>query len=718
MAFFLFLMKEGERSLDAFKIMGKLVLSGKEQFEEDVNDAKKIGTNLASSIGKALQTAAKVGAVAIGACATAIGAVAKASFDSFAEYEQLVGGAQLLFGDAYGYIAEQAQNAYKEVQMSQNDYLQQVNGFATGLKTALGGNEQAAAELAHRIIKAEADVVAATGNSQEAVQNAFNGIMKSNFTMLDNLQLGITPTKEGFQTLIDQVNEYNKTLGKTTNYQIDNLADCQSALIDYIEMQGLSGYAANEAADTIQGSISMVKASWQNLLTGFADSSQDLDVLTENLVESVTIAAQNIVPRLAQILGGISTALEQIMPVISAELPSILEQLLPGVISGAVSLVNGLLMALPTVLQILIDELPSVISQLAEGITECFPVLLETVENLFSQIWDYISLELLNTGVSFEDMSTKAQETFDTLWTEIQAVWESSGQLIWDIIVSCVETVEGVFSEKMPEIQDFVSTCFSDIKGFWENNLKPCFDAIGNFIENVLAPVFDAVFTVAIGGAVDTAFNFIKDLWENTLKPIFTGITDFLTGVFTLDFEQAMNGVLEIATGIWNSILAAIETPLETAKNIVNNAIEYIQETFDFNWELPKLKLPHFDITGEFSLSPLSVPKFEISWYKKAYDDAMVLNDPTIFGYSASSGKMLGGGEGNGNEVVAGEAHLMNMIRDAVATQNDALVHYLQRLVDMLAEYFPQVIEATDHDVVMTLNNREFARAVRRVANA
>lgn len=718
MAFFLFLMKEGERSLDAFKIMGKLVLSGKEQFEEDVNDAKKIGTNLASSIGKALQTAAKVGAVAIGACATAIGAVAKASFDSFAEYEQLVGGAQLLFGDAYGYIAEQAQNAYKEVQMSQNDYLQQVNGFATGLKTALGGNEQAAAELAHRIIKAEADVVAATGNSQEAVQNAFNGIMKSNFTMLDNLQLGITPTKEGFQTLIDQVNEYNKTLGKTTNYQIDNLADCQSALIDYIEMQGLSGYAANEAADTIQGSISMVKASWQNLLTGFADSSQDLDVLTENLVESVTIAAQNIVPRLAQILGGISTALEQIMPVISAELPSILEQLLPGVISGAVSLVNGLLMALPTVLQILIDELPSVISQLAEGITECFPVLLETVENLFSQIWDYISLELLNTGVSFEDMSTKAQETFDTLWTEIQAVWESLGQPIWDIIVSCVETVEGVFSEKMPEIQDFVSTCFSDIKGFWENNLKPCFDAIGNFIENVLAPVFDAVFTVAIGGAVDTAFNFIKDLWENTLKPIFTGITDFLTGVFTLDFEQAMNGVLEIATGIWNSILAAIETPLETAKNIVNNAIEYIQETFDFNWELPKLKLPHFDITGEFSLSPLSVPKFEISWYKKAYDDAMVLNDPTIFGYSASSGKMLGGGEGNGNEVVAGEAHLMNMIRDAVATQNDALVHYLQRLVDMLAEYFPQVIEATDHDVVMTLNNREFARAVRRVANA
>ena len=145
-------------------------------------------------------------------------------------------------------MAEKARNAYETVQMSQNDYLQQVNGFATGLKTALGGNVQAAAELADKVITAEADVVAATGNTQEAVQNAFNGIMKSNFTMLDNLQLGIAPTKEGFQQLIDKVNEWNAENGEATAYTIDNLADCQAALVDYIEMQGLAGYAANEAA--------------------------------------------------------------------------------------------------------------------------------------------------------------------------------------------------------------------------------------------------------------------------------------------------------------------------------------------------------------------------------------------------------------------------------------------------------------------------------------
>lgn len=234
--------------------------------------------------------------------------VGKAAYTSYTRYEQLAGGAQLMFGDAYDFVAEKARNAYKSVQMSQNDYLQQVNGFATGLKTALGGNVQAAAELANKVITAEADVVAATGNTQEAVQNAFNGIMKSNFTMLDNLQLGIAPTKEGFQQLIDKVNEWNAENGEATAYTIDNLADCQAALVDYIEMQGLAGYAANEAADTIEGSTASMKAAWQNLATGMADSSADMEGLTKDFVDSVFTAGKNIIPRVQQIVTGVGTA--------------------------------------------------------------------------------------------------------------------------------------------------------------------------------------------------------------------------------------------------------------------------------------------------------------------------------------------------------------------------------------------------------------------------
>ena len=232
----------------------------------------------------------------------------KASYSSYARFEQLSGGAQLMFGDAYDFVSQKAKNAYKTVQMSQNEYLQQVNGFATGLKSSLDGNARAAAELADRIITAEADVVAATGNTQEAVQNAFNGIMKSNYTMLDNLQIGIKPTKEGFQELIDKVNEWNSENGRMTNYTIDNLADCQSALVDYIEMQGLSGYASAEAAGTIEGSTASIMAAWENLATGFADETADMETLVGNFVDSVYTAGSNIIPTVGRIVTGIGKA--------------------------------------------------------------------------------------------------------------------------------------------------------------------------------------------------------------------------------------------------------------------------------------------------------------------------------------------------------------------------------------------------------------------------
>nr|DAH41517.1 MAG TPA: tail tape measure protein [Caudoviricetes sp.] len=237
--------------------------------------------------------------------ASAVLDVGKASLAAYGDYEQLVGGAQLMFGDAYDYISDRSRQAYKNVQMSQNDYLRQVNGFATGLKTSMGGNAKAAAELADKIVTAEADVVAATGNSQEAVQNAFNGIMRNNYTMLDNLQLGIVPTKEGFESLIAKVNEWNEQNGRMTDYTIDNLADCQQALVDYIEMQGLSGYAAMEASGTLQGSVSSVRAAWEDLLAAIGSGDQtSVKSATDALLESLETAAENIVPIVRNIFDG------------------------------------------------------------------------------------------------------------------------------------------------------------------------------------------------------------------------------------------------------------------------------------------------------------------------------------------------------------------------------------------------------------------------------
>ena len=343
---------------------------------DDANFKKVMG-NVGKLATQTMSVIAEAALAASAAAATAVGALAKEAIASFGDYEQLAGGAQLMFGEAYDYIAEKAKTAFKDVQMSQNDYLEQVNGFAIGLKNAMGGDEIGAAKLADRIVAAEADIVAATGNTAENVQNAFNGIMKSNYTMLDNLQIGITPTKEGFAELIDKVNAYKKAHGEATEYTIDNLADCQNALVDYIEMQGLSGYAQAEGADTLQGSMASMTAAWQNMLTGMADPTQDFDRLVSDLIDSVLNVSDNLMPRIMAVLPQMATGIAELAKGILPLIPQTLEDMLPDVISGANSLIAALLDTLSsiadTAIPIVTDNADEIIDTLLSGLISALP---------------------------------------------------------------------------------------------------------------------------------------------------------------------------------------------------------------------------------------------------------------------------------------------------------------------------------------------------------
>lgn len=345
------------------------------EVDKSIGDTKK----KALSFGDVLKANIAGQAIVDGvkAVAGAVKNIGESAIQSYADYEQLVGGAKLMFGNAYDFVAEKAKNAYNTVQMSQNDYLRQVNGFATGLKTALGGNEQAAAKLSDKIINAEADVVAATGNSQEAVQNAFNGIMKSNYTMLDNLQIGITPTKEGFQEVIDKVNEWNAANGKATNYVIDNLADAQSALVDYIEMQGLQGYAANEAADTIQGSLASMKGAWENLLTGVADDNANFKTLIEQFVDSLVTVGENIIPRINIVIQGLTQLITEASQTIIPLAVETLLQNLPAIVAAGMDLIMALVNGILDNIDLLIDCTLELIDVVVNKLIENLPKLID-----------------------------------------------------------------------------------------------------------------------------------------------------------------------------------------------------------------------------------------------------------------------------------------------------------------------------------------------------
>ena len=347
-------------------------------------------SGLSSKLGGGLATAAKIGSAAVGAAAAGITALTTAAVNNYGEYEQLVGGVELMFGNAYDFVTEKAKNAYSTVQMSQNDYLRQVNGFATGLKTALGGNAQAAAELADKIVNAEADVVAATGASQEMVQNAFNGIMRSNYVMFDNLQLGNTPTKEGFQEVIDKVNEWNAANGKATNYVIDNLADAQSALVDYIEMQGLQGYAANEAADTIQGSIASMKAAYDNFITGLGDENADMADLITNLLGSTVTVAENLLPVVERILENIGVVVQEKGPEMIEKFVGYAVEKLPQVIElgmkMVLAIVSGLAKNLPQIVRAVLDMMATIVKTFVSSL----PNIVDVGKQIVKGLWEGI----------------------------------------------------------------------------------------------------------------------------------------------------------------------------------------------------------------------------------------------------------------------------------------------------------------------------------------
>lgn len=524
------------------------------EVDKSIGDTKK----KALSFGDVLKANIAGQAIVDGvkAVAGAVKNIGESAIQSYAEYEQLVGGAKLMFGDAYDFVAEKAKNAYSTVQMSQNDYLRQVNGFATGLKTALGGNEQAAAELADKIINAEADVVAATGNSQDAVQNAFNGIMKSNYTMLDNLQIGITPTKEGFQEVIDKVNEWNAANGKATNYVIDNLADAQSALVDYIEMQGLQGYAANEAADTIQGSLAAVKGAWVNLLVGVSAGSEDIDTLINSFVESVSIAGENLLPRVQTALSGMSQVITSFSSTIVPMFVDTLIDNAPALISSGADLMFALADGVIENIDVLIAAGIDIVVKLAESISD--PERSETIGEAAVSIIIALVTGLINatprlisaaanlvlgiiTGITNETdkLVLKGMDIVMRIGEGVKSKLEDAREWgrnllegLWNGITDKVEWLKG----KVSGVVDIIKGWFTGKEGFDTHSPSKWAGNIGGYImqglsigmENSKGEVMDTVESIIseVKGRFESAVDFFSagkniadlqyELWERT----------------------------------------------------------------------------------------------------------------------------------------------------------------------------------------------------------
>ena len=358
--------------MDVFDLVAKIRLDSSE-YESGVGKAKSTFSNLASGVKTGLSTVAKVGGAAIAAGAAGVAALTKMGVEGYAQYEQLTGGVETLFKTSQGTVMQYAENAYKTAGMSANQYMETVTSFSASLIQSLDGDTAKAAEVGNMAITDMSDNANKMGTSMEMIQNAYNGFAKSNFTMLDNLKLGYGGTKEEMQRLIDDANRVKAANGEMADLSIDSFADVTEAIHIIQTEMGITGTTAREAATTIEGSISMMKGAWQNLVVGMADSEADMEVLINNFVESTATAAKNLLPRIEQTLIGIGDLITELAPVISEALPKLVKAVLPALLSAGVSLVTaivkGCVSALPALYTALLDAVQIILVEVF-GVSE------------------------------------------------------------------------------------------------------------------------------------------------------------------------------------------------------------------------------------------------------------------------------------------------------------------------------------------------------------
>lgn len=362
------------------------------RFTADTKDFDTKTKSVSSKISSIASSVAKgIGLAAVAATA-AVGKMVSDSVKSYADYEQLVGGIEKLYGDSSKKVMEYANEAFKDVGMSANKYMSATTAFSAKLLMDFGGNADKTADYANKAMKQIADNANTYGKySVEELTGVYQALAKGMYSTLDNLNLGFGGTKEGMEQLLARAEELS---GKKFN--IENFGDIIDAIQVIQDNLNITGTTANEAMKTITGSFNMTKSAWENLLIEFGKKDADLTKPIENLMMSVEKLAENLLPVIERVLIGIANALPGLIEKINIMLPSLIEQVLPSLIQAVVTLVNGLIKALPslikTLLPPLLDGIIAITKEIIIMLPEIITMIADILPDLMPQIVDAIMM--------------------------------------------------------------------------------------------------------------------------------------------------------------------------------------------------------------------------------------------------------------------------------------------------------------------------------------
>lgn len=531
--------------------------------EIDESGAKKGISKLGNLGTKALGFAAKTTAAMVTISTGVVAALTKVSVQQYAEYEQLVGGVETLFKNSSNKVMEYASNAYVAAGMSANEYMNTITGFAASLLQGLGGDTEKAAQIGNMAVNDMADNANKMGTAIENIQNAYQGFAKQNYTMLDNLKLGYGGTKEEMQRLLADAEKISGV-----KYDIKNFNDVIEAIHVIQEEMGITGTTSEEAASTIQGSLSMTKAAWSNLLTGMADDNANFDTLVSNLVSSVGTLAENLLPRIEIAINGIGALIEKLLPIVIDKIPGIINSTLPGMLAAGVKIVsslgNGILESLPTIIALGIE----VIQNLITGITNNLPAIVTGAMEIIMALVNGIVVVL----PMLLDVGLKA------LMTLGQGIAQSLPALI-PTLVNLVISMCDMIIENLPLIINVaIDIIMALIQGL-VNALPTLISEVPRIINSFADAVYGALPTILKAG-IDIILMLVKGLIDS-IPTIIANLPQIILAIvnaFALYnwWQLGSNLITNLGKGI-SSMVGNIGS---TARNLATNVIEGIKGMF------------------------------------------------------------------------------------------------------------------------------------------
>lgn len=505
-----------------------------------------------SKVGSATKTAFVGAGVAVGALVTAIAGVTVASTKAYADYEQLVGGVETLFGKSSKQLQKYADVAYKTAGLSANQYMSTVTSFSASLLQSLGGNTKKATEYANRAVIDMADNANKMGTSMETIQFAYQGFAKQNYTMLDNLKLGYGGTKTEMERLIvdaSKMKDVQKELGITVDANSMSFGNIVNAISVMQKKMGIAGTTSKEASSTITGSVNAMKGAWENLLVTFA-TGEGVEEAMQNLFDSISTVASNVVPVVMTILEQVPIFIEELIKMAVEQIPVIINELLPSIVNSAIVILNTLLKGIQDNLQIIVTGVMEIVMTLVNGIVTLLPEILKTGITL---------LITLAKGIS-ESLPELIPVIIDCILLICEILIDNLDLIIDAGILLILALIEGIFNA----LPDLVMKLPELILKITQALLKLIFVQIPKAGAQIVTSLVEGLFKY-----YNTMIKKIKSFFKGTIfEPIVNKVAD-----------MAKAG-LDLIRGLWNGIQDAKSWLLGKIKGFANSVIDSIKDFF------------------------------------------------------------------------------------------------------------------------------------------